>query len=174
MTALAAIGIVLATFGFMEFWAWFMHKFVQHGPLWVLHRSHHVRHPHPVERNDLFFLIYGAISAGLFVIGDSGGRWWFWVGVGIAAYGTVYFFVHDVLIHGRLRFWKKSQNTYLRALNMAHKTHHKTKGRDGSAEFGLLWVSPRYLTLARKQLKIKKEKIKNDSDAELSKKEAAR
>ena len=48
MTALAALGITLATFGFMEFWAWFMHKFVQHGPLWVLHRSHHVRHPHPV------------------------------------------------------------------------------------------------------------------------------
>ena len=56
-------------------------------------------------------LIYGALSAALFITGDNGGRWWFWVGVGIAAYGTVYFFVHDVLIHGRLRFWKKSQNT---------------------------------------------------------------
>jgi beta-carotene 3-hydroxylase len=70
-----------------------------------------------------------------------------------------------VLIHGRLRFWKKSQNTYLRALNMAHKTHHKTTGRDGSAEFGLLWVSPKYLDLARKQLKIKQEKIKNETRA---------
>ncbi|GAB3867742.1 hypothetical protein GCM10028824_10790 [Hymenobacter segetis] len=166
MTALAAIGITLSTFGFMEFWAWFMHKFVQHGPLWFLHRSHHVRHPHPVERNDLFFLIYGGISAALFITGDNGGRWWFWVGVGIACYGTVYFFVHDVLIHGRLRFWKKSQNTYLRALNMAHKTHHKTTGRDGSAEFGLLWVSPKYLELARKQHQLKmKEKIKNDPRA---------
>jgi beta-carotene 3-hydroxylase len=49
---------------------------------------------------------------------------------------------------------------------MAHKTHHKTTGRDGSAEFGLLWVSPRYLELARqKQLKIKQEKIKNDPRA---------
>ena len=92
----------------MEFWAWFMHKYVQHGPLWFLHRSHHVRHPHPVERNDLFFLIYGAhfrrpCSSPATMASD----WWFWVGVGIAAYGTVYFFVHDVLIHGRLRFWKK-------------------------------------------------------------------
>ena len=163
MTALAALGITLGTFGFMEFWAWFMHKFVQHGPLWFLHRSHHVRHPHPVERNDLFFLIYGAISTVLFLAGDNGTRWWFWVGVGIACYGTVYFFVHDVLIHGRLRFWKKSQNIYLRALNMAHKTHHKTNGRDGSAEFGLLWVSPKYLQLARKQSEIKKERIKNES-----------
>ncbi|SFP99967.1 beta-carotene 3-hydroxylase [Hymenobacter arizonensis] len=159
MTILAAIGITVATFAFMEFWAWFMHKFVQHGPLWFLHRSHHVRHPHPVERNDLFFLIYGGISAALFITGENGAHWWYWVGVGIAAYGTVYFFVHDVLIHGRLRFWKKSQNTYLRALNMAHKTHHKTTGRDGSAEFGLLWVSPKYFELARKQAESRKNKI---------------
>lgn len=158
MTILAALGTTLGTFGFMEFWAWFMHRFVQHGPLWFLHRSHHVRHPHPVERNDLFFLIYGFLSAVLFITGDNGGRWWFWVGVGIACYGTVYFFVHDVLIHGRLRFWKKSQNTYLRALNMAHKTHHKTTGRDGSAEFGLLWVSPKYLALARQQARNRNEK----------------
>ena len=162
MTTLAAVAVTTATFLGMEFWAWFMHKFVQHGPLWFLHRSHHVRHPHPVERNDLFFLIYGALSALLIISGDNGQRWWFWVGVGIAAYGTVYFFVHDVLIHGRLHFWRKSQNTYLRALNMAHKMHHKTNGRDGSVEFGLLWVSPKYLALARQQ-KEKKKLIINNS-----------
>ena len=50
----AAAAITLATFAFMEFWAWFMHRVVQHGPLWVLHRSHHVRpSPRPFERNDL-------------------------------------------------------------------------------------------------------------------------
>jgi len=152
MHPLAAILIVLSTFAFMEFWAWFMHKYVQHGPLWVLHRSHHVRpSPRPFERNDWFFAIYGAISAVLFITGDNGARWWFWVGVGIAAYGTVYFFVHDGLIHGRLPFWKKTDNVYLRALNMAHKMHHKTQGRDHSEEFGLLWVSPKYLRLAREQ-----------------------
>jgi beta-carotene 3-hydroxylase len=160
MSVLAATGITLGTFAFMEFWAWFMHRFVQHGPLWFLHRSHHVRHPHPVERNDLFFVAYGALSAALFMTGEGGGRWWFWVGLGIAAYGAVYFLVHDVLIHGRLRFWKKSRHPYLRALNMAHKMHHKTTGRAGSVEFGLLWVSPKYLTLAREQLKAKNSKIK--------------
>ena len=157
MSFLAAAAITLATFAFMEFWAWFMHRFVQHGPLWVLHRSHHVRpSPRPFERNDLFFIVYGSLSAVLFMTGQNGQRWWFWVGVGIATYGTVYFFVHDVLIHGRLRFWKKSDNVYLRALNMAHKMHHKTQDRDGSVEFGLLWVSPRYLQLAR-QKKMKRE-----------------
>ena len=144
--------IALLTFVFMEFWAWFMHRFVQHGPLWNLHHSHHVRpSPRPFEKNDWFFVIYGALSTALIVSAGGPGRWWFWVGIGIAAYGTVYFFVHDVLIHGRLRFWKKSDNTYLRALNMAHKMHHKTQGRTGSVEFGLLWVSPKYLALARQQ-----------------------
>jgi beta-carotene 3-hydroxylase len=156
--------ITLATFAFMEGWAWFMHKFVQHGPLWFLHRSHHVRHPHPVEHNDLFFGAYGLLSAALFMRGEGGQRWWFWVGVGIAAYGAVYFFVHDVLIHGRLRFWKKSRNTYLRALNMAHKMHHKTTGRDGSVEFGLLWVSPRYLALAREKAARKPVRVKKSGE----------
>jgi beta-carotene 3-hydroxylase len=44
---------------------------------------------------------------------------------------------------------------------MAHKTHHKTTGRDGSAEFGLLWVSPKYVELARKQAEKRKNKATN-------------
>lgn len=157
MTLLAALAVMAATFLGMEFVAWFMHKFVQHGPLWFLHRSHHVRHPHHFERNDFFFVFYGVLSMLLIVYGSAMHDWRFWVGIGIAAYGSTYFFVHDVLIHGRLRFWRKSNNTYLRALNMAHKMHHKTNGRDGSEEFGLLWVSPRYFALARQ----KKRKIIN-------------
>ncbi|RAK66082.1 sterol desaturase family protein [Hymenobacter edaphi] len=146
-------GLALAglTFLGMEFVAWFMHRFVLHGPLWFVHRSHHVRHPHRFERNDLSFVVYGAISVLLMVYGGASKDWRYWVGAGIAAYGTVYFLVHDVLIHRRLRFWKRADNAYLRALNMAHKTHHKTTGRDGSEEFGLLWVSPRFFALARRQ-----------------------
>ncbi|UOQ74742.1 sterol desaturase family protein [Hymenobacter cellulosilyticus] len=151
MTTWAAVAVTTATFLGMEFVAWFMHKYVLHGALWFLHRSHHVRHPHHFERNDFFFLFYGALSMGGIMYGSDEKSWPFWVGIGIAAYGTVYFFVHDVLIHGRLRFWRKSSNKYLRALNMAHKMHHKTTGRDGSEEFGMLWVSPKYLELARRK-----------------------
>ncbi|WBA42230.1 sterol desaturase family protein [Hymenobacter canadensis] len=148
MTTLDAFAISATTFLGMEFVAWFMHRFVLHGPLWFLHRSHHVRHPHRFERNDFFFLFYGSLSALLIIYGAPEKDWRFWMGVGIAAYGTLYFFVHDVLIHGRMRFWRKSRNTYLRALNMAHKMHHKANTRDGSEEFGLLWVSPKYFELA--------------------------
>lgn len=148
MTTLGAVAVTAATFLGMEFVAWFMHRFVLHGPLWFLHRSHHVRHPHNFERNDFFFLFYGSLSILLIVFGSETRDFRFWMGVGIASYGTLYFFVHDVLIHGRMRFWRKSRSTYLRALNMAHKIHHKTTGRDGSEEFGLLWISPKYFRLA--------------------------
>ena len=151
MTPLAAAAVTTATFLGMEFVAWFMHKYVLHGALWFLHRSHHVRHPHRFERNDFFFLFYGSLSMGFIMYSSETKDWPFWVGVGIAAYGTVYFFVHDVLIHGRLRFWRKSRSKYLRALNMAHKMHHKTSARDGSEEFGMLWVSPKYFALARRK-----------------------
>lgn len=33
--------IFLATFCFMEFMAWFTHKYVMHGFLWSLHKDHH-------------------------------------------------------------------------------------------------------------------------------------
>ena len=154
MTPLAAAAVTTATFLGMEFVAWFMHKYVLHGALWFLHRSHHVRHPHRFERNDFFFLFYGSLSMGFIMYGSDEKAWPFWVGVGIAAYGVIYFFVHDVLIHGRLRFWRKSHSKYLRALNMAHKMHHKTRERDGSEEFGMLWVSPKYFDLARRKKKI--------------------
>src|SRR4028119_809781 len=98
MTILAALVITVATFLGMEFVAWFMHRFVLHGPLWFLHRSHHLRHPHHFERNDFFFLFYGSLSALLILYGSPQKDWRFWMGVGIAAYGTLYFFVHDVLI----------------------------------------------------------------------------
>jgi beta-carotene 3-hydroxylase len=34
-----------ATFFFMEFVAWFTHKFVMHGFLWILHKDHHQTEP---------------------------------------------------------------------------------------------------------------------------------
>ena len=48
------IALMLATFLFMEFVAWFTHKYVMHGLLWVLHRDHHQKdHDSFWERNDV-------------------------------------------------------------------------------------------------------------------------
>ena len=51
--------IVLGTFIAMEGVAWFTHKYVMHGLLWILHRDHHQKdHDSFLERNDSFFLIF--------------------------------------------------------------------------------------------------------------------
>ena len=55
--------IFLAAFSFMEFMAWFTHKYVMHGFLWHLHKDHHKKdHKGWFERNDLFFIFYAIIS----------------------------------------------------------------------------------------------------------------
>ena len=139
--------VTLLTFALMEGAAWAMHKYVLHGPLWHLHRSHHEPDHGPFERNDLVILLYAALSAAACVAGGV----WLGVGLGIALYGTIYFFVHDVLIHRRLRWFRKPPGAYLRAVDIAHKTHHATKGRDGARAFGMLWVGPAYRALARRR-----------------------
>ena len=37
------ISVLLLTAAFMEFVAWFTHKYVMHGFLWFLHKDHHVK-----------------------------------------------------------------------------------------------------------------------------------
>ena len=61
--------IVLGTFFFMEFMAWFSHKFVMHGFLWYLHKDHHQVEPGFFEKNDAFFLIYAIPSAYCYMTG---------------------------------------------------------------------------------------------------------
>ena len=139
--------VTLLTFALMEGAAWAMHKYVLHGPLWHLHRSHHEPGHGPFERNDLVILFYAALSAAACVAGGL----WLGVGLGIALYGTIYFFVHDILIHRRLRWFRKPPGAYLRAVDIAHKTHHATKGRDGARAFGMLWVGATYRALAHRK-----------------------
>ena len=58
MTFLWIITVSL-TFVFMEFVAWFSHKYIMHGFLWSLHKDHHLKdHKSWFERNDFFFIFY--------------------------------------------------------------------------------------------------------------------
>ena len=53
---------LIGTFCFMEFMAWFSHKYIMHGFLWSLHKDHHVKdHDSWFERNDFFFIFYAVI-----------------------------------------------------------------------------------------------------------------
>ena len=63
MNVLLWIAVFLATFGIMEFMAWFTHKYIMHGFLWHLHRDHHHKdHDSWFERNDAFFIFYAVVA----------------------------------------------------------------------------------------------------------------
>lgn len=143
--------IVLGTFIVMEVVAWAVHKYVLHGPLWNIHESHHKPRNHLFELNDVSFAFYGVIAALCFIYGSETMDYRFWIGTGISLYGAAYFLVHDLFIHRRLKLFGKTKITYLRALDIAHKVHHKTKGRDGSQSFGMLWVHPKFFKIARRK-----------------------
>lgn len=139
------IAIVTVTFFFMEFMAWSMHKYVMHGLGWYFHRDHHQHEPGFFEKNDVFFLIF-AIPSWLFIMFGmmAGNDWRVWVGLGIAIYGLAYFLVHDVFIHQRLPWFKRTDNVYFRAIRKAHKVHHKHLGKEKGECFGMLLVPMKY------------------------------
>jgi beta-carotene 3-hydroxylase len=66
------------------------------------------------------------------------------IGIGIAIYGLFYFLMHDIFIHQRFKWFKKSKNSYLLALRKAHKIHHKHLGKEHGEVFGMLIVPYRF------------------------------
>ncbi len=131
----------------MESVAWFTHKYVMHGFLWSWHRDHHQKENHHsfIERNDGFFLVFATPALILFAVNFFTGAWWASsIAIGISLYGTTYFFVHDVFIHQRLKFFRNSDSAYFRAIRRAHKMHHKHLGKEHGECFGMLWVPMKY------------------------------
>jgi len=130
----------------MEGVAYLTHRFLMHGPLWFLHRSHHVPHEGGWEWNDLFGIVF-AVPSILFIKAgvDAGGSWMLPVGLGMTAYGAIYVVFHDIVVHRRVAIRQVPQWRYLRRIIMAHLIHHKTHGRDGAQSFGFLWA-PKALT----------------------------
>ncbi|MAW50673.1 MAG: beta-carotene hydroxylase [Flavobacteriaceae bacterium] len=146
MEKILFILVLILTFIFMEFMAWFSHKYIMHGFLWVLHKDHHKKdHNSWFERNDLFFIFYAVVS---FINVYAWGEHSFWaglpIGIGIFVYGFSYFMVHDIFIHQRFKIFRTSNNRYARGLRRAHKIHHKNLNKDGGECFGMLWVPMKY------------------------------
>lgn len=142
--------ITLATFAIMEGITWLTHKYVMHGFLWYLHEDHHrPGYENFFEKNDLFFVIFAAPSATLMVFGitELGLNFRFFIGLGILFYGIAYFLVHDVLIHQRFKWFKRTKNKYLKGLRKAHKVHHKNMGKEESKCFGMLLVPKKFFTM---------------------------
>lgn len=136
---LSYVIIFLLSFIFMEFIAWFAHRFIMHGIGWYFHKDHHQKEPGFFEKNDFFFLIFAIPSWLSIMLGWMNFNfYWVSVGFGILAYGIIYFLVHDVLIHRRFKWFDKTSNKYLIALRKAHKIHHKNLYKEKGSHFGLL------------------------------------
>lgn len=151
----AIIGIVVLTAVSMEFVAWATHKYVMHGLLWSLHSDHHRKdHYGFLERNDAFFLVFAIPSMVLFVVGSLKGLHtpYLWVGLGILIYGILYFIVHEIFIHQRIKWLRKTSNPYFLAIRKAHKVHHKHLGKEDGECFGMLVVPFKYYREAKKAL----------------------
>jgi beta-carotene 3-hydroxylase len=150
MNIVLNIATVIATFFFMEFTAWFTHKYVMHGLGWYLHKDHHQKEPGFFEKNDSFFLIFAVPSWLLIMTGMMAGNdIRVWIGAGIALYGLAYFLVHEIFIHQRFKLFRNSDNVYLRAIRRAHKMHHKHLGKEEGECFGMLIVPFHYYREAR-------------------------
>lgn len=141
--------IVIGTFLVMEGITWLTHKYVMHGFLWSLHKDHHHKeHDHALEKNDYFFLIFAAPAIAMIMYGiESGWNYWFYIGVGISLYGMAYFFVHDIFIHQRIKWFRTAKRPYFLGMRRAHKQHHKHTGKEEGECFGFLWVPPKYIKM---------------------------
>lgn len=118
-----------------------------HGLFWNLHEDHHVRDNHDsfFELNDTFFIFFSVMS----IIAFSLWSVFNWdialgIGVGISIYGAVYFFIHDLFIHQRIKVLRNTNNRYLKGIRRAHKMHHKHLGKEDGECFGMLWVPLKY------------------------------
>ena len=139
----AFIFIVLG-FAAMEFSGWFIHKYLMHGPLWMIHKTHHEPSKTFFELNDLFSVLFGSVAIILIFKGVETFDYRFWVGVGISLYGVLYFILHDVLVHRRLKWFDRPRNLFLKGIFKAHQAHHRTNQKEDAVSFGLFVVPKKF------------------------------
>lgn len=133
----------------MEGWAALLHRFVWHGILWSVHRSHHEARRGRFERNDFLSALHAPVAIALILYGCRAHESLlrdlaFGVGIGMTIFGVSYALVHDGFSHRRapVRFLRRFR--YFRAVALAHAIHHQ--GKHGQAPFGF-FLAP----LLRKQ-----------------------
>jgi beta-carotene 3-hydroxylase len=138
--------IIVATFLFMEFVAWFTHKYIMHGILWTWHASHHTHRKGFFEKNDLFAVVFSIPAIILIITGSlfPSVHLLMYVGFGITAYGIFYLLFHDILVHRRIKIKYKPRSGYLKRLVHAHYIHHQKHTKEGCEAFGFLYAPEKY------------------------------
>lgn len=138
--------LVISTFLFMEWVAWFTHKYVMHGFLWTWHKSHHKIHDRVLERNDLFALVFSLPSIALIYTSAAiyPSPYLTAIGLGIFCYGLFYFIFHDVIVHQRIKWRLKNKSRYLNRMIHAHYIHHKKRTKEDCEAFGFLYAPKKF------------------------------
>lgn len=146
--------VFLSAYAAMEGVAWASHKYVMHGFLWCLHRSHHRRKGlHTAgwfEWNDLFGVFFAAVALAFAWMALRVHPLFGSASLGMLAYGLTYLFMHDILAHKRFGITVHPQGRYLRRVVQSHRLHHARNTREGCVSFGFLVpMSPRRGTALR-------------------------
>ena len=124
----------------MEGVAWVTHKYVMHGWGWGWHESHHRDREGAFEKNDLYAVVFSLPSIALIYIGVNHFAPALWVGLGILAYGLVYFIFHDVIVHKRLKTGYVPKSAYMKRIVQAHRLHHAVHTKEGTVSFGFVFA----------------------------------
>lgn len=140
------ITLAILTFFFMEGVAWFSHKYIMHGILWSWHKSHHKVHPHTLELNDLFAVVFSLPSIATIYLGFhyEEMRWLLYIGIGILAYGIFYFIFHDIIVHRRIKIPFQAKSSYMKRIIRAHYAHHEKHTKEDCEAFGFLYAPRKY------------------------------
>jgi beta-carotene 3-hydroxylase len=132
----------------MEEYSRYAHKYLWHGPLWCLHKSHHMKRRTIFEAND----ILGCMNVLLFLPLTVATYWAyaedpcicnvcrFGACVGADMFGVSYVLIHDGVHHGRFDAPFLCKIPRVTAMVQAHSMHH-VKGKE---PYGL-WEGAREL-----------------------------
>lgn len=132
---------------YMEWVAWFTHKYVMHGFLWVLHEDHHRPQGRGWQKNDWFAVFFASISMLVILAGAVRGVMpVVSAGLGIALYGVGYLLFHDIMFHRRIPGVRiPARGRYLKRIVRAHKVHHqKSNQKEDGISFGFLYARRTY------------------------------
>lgn len=132
--------VLLTIFGFvfLEAFSYIVHRWLFHGVLWRIHKTHHLPRKGFFEANDLFSALFGSASILLMVFAKHPliESIAFPIGLGLAIYGVVYFITHDLFTHRRFIPFISSNRIFL-IIRAAHQRHHQSAEKDGVEPYGL-------------------------------------
>jgi beta-carotene 3-hydroxylase len=142
MSARFLVGALLGLGG-MEAVSWVLHRYLFHGLLWRIHRTHHRPGKARLELNDVFSLGFAGVALGfIFLSGpDPLASGLAGVGAGMSGFGVAYFLVHDLMTHRRFglgKGWAARAPGPVARLAELHRLHHHSVEQVGHPPFGFL------------------------------------